>query len=181
MPTISSKMDAIIEHIIDDIPTNTKSDTEILIDKYRTAQNNLKKAQSDIELATNKACGDLALKIRHKLSGLNVSLNRFGCTVGYKHKTLTFKPNLLDQVWVVTGNNQPFTSAFIAKYSPLMRLSNISEISDAVAQYFKNYYRSLNEDINGDGMILVEGSSKSVSEMLVWRSSISLKIRQAVK
>lgn len=179
MSTLFSKLDLLLENI-DINHTEPNNETETVISNYHKANNELKKAQQNLEMASNKLCGELALKIRTKLSGLNISLNKHGCTIGYRHKNLIFKPNLLNNVWVVTGNNQLFIHNFISKYSPLMSVQNTDKIADAIAEYFRNYYKSLNEDINGEGLILLEGINKSTSDIALWKSTLTFKLKRAI-
>ncbi len=177
MCTLYSKLDVLLENIDIEHPEQ-HNETDIVISNFHKANDELKKAQQNLELAANKLCGELALKIRTHLSGLNINLNKYGCTIGYRHKTLTFKPNLLNNVWVVTGNHSQFVQNFMAKYSPLMSIQNVDKISQAIAEYFKNYYRSLNEEINGNGLILLEGINKSTSDIAMWKSSLTFKLKR---
>lgn len=119
----------------------------------------------------NRINADLALNIRRRMPALNVGLDKNGfCKVGYKTKHLLFSPDIEKGIWNVESSDNRFLSHFLkSKRSSLVIGAEISPLIEAVVAYFTNHYKSLGEDIDGVGAILIDGRIGTLSNLVQWK------------
>lgn len=129
----------------------------------------------------NRMNADLVLSIKRHMPALNVGLDKNGeCKVGYKSKSLVFTPNIEQGVWVVTSSDDRFKNRFSkSKRKTLVISPNIDHLIEAIADFFSEHYKSLGEDIIGNGIIMVEGKISSLRDIVEWRDRcLTLKSRK---
>ena len=109
---------------------------------------------------------DLALSVRRHHPGLNVAVDQNGCKVGYRSKSLYFDPDVEKGVWAVNSSDERFSGRFNRQYGKSTVLSpDIGNLESAITDYFSGHYKSLGEDIVGDGVVLIEGRRASLGEL----------------
>lgn len=106
----------------------------------------------------------LAMAVKKIKPSLNLSLESSGCKIGYKSKFVTFTANPAIGAWDVTAPAKLLTflngfKRYAADYLNLT--SDLGTLATAIANYFSVHYKSLGEDIQGVGTILVEGREVS--------------------
>jgi hypothetical protein len=110
---------------------------------------------------------DLALGVRRNHPGLNVSVDPTGCKVGYRSKSLNFDPDIEKGVWIVAGEDPRFMGRFKRQFGrSTVLLPDIAPLVSAITDYFTGHYKSLGEDIVGNGVVLIEGKRASLRELV---------------
>lgn len=142
-----------------------------LVRKLDIAKQMVLDLQHQLLSMRNRINADLALSIRRRMPALNVGLDKTGsCKVGYKSKSLLFSPDIEKGVWQVQSSDNRFLSHFLkSKRSYLVIGAEILPLIDAVVAYFTEYYKSLGENIDGVGLILIEGRIGTLSDLVQWR------------
>ncbi len=109
-----------------------------------------------ISIAKQQLNADLALKIRRIEPGFNIAVEKSGVKIGYKTKFLHFAPNIETGMWVVTSNNERFLREFLNAHRRTTFIDGgIDTLTSAIVAYFTAYYRTLNDDIDGTGVLLI--------------------------
>jgi len=169
MNNIGHKLDLLLEMDKELVPSSLDSILDITkqLDEVRQKVVDL---QNKLHMATDRLNGDLAMGVRKQLPGLNVGLDRNGCKVGYKSKNLLFNPDLKTGAWNVKSPDNRFCGRFTRRNGPSLALaSNITPLVDAIANYFSGHYKSLGEDIEGTGALIVEGSESTILDIAEWQ------------
>lgn len=138
-----------------------------LVEKLHVARQNVINIQHKLLNLKSKVNADLALTIRRIVPSLNVSLDKSGgCKIGYKSKSLTFNPDFEKGIWLINSPDPRFLRKFQrSRQHDLFIGSDIVPLITAIAEYFTEYYKSLNEDINGTGLLLIEGKISTLSDL----------------
>jgi hypothetical protein len=113
-----------------------------------------------------KINGELAIGIRKRDPRLNVAVNPKQCKIGYKSKYLSFYPDIDKGLWLISSDDPKFASRFKKMYRMNTIISSdIDGLVSSIADYFFNHYRSLGEDMIGNGLIIVEGKTTNLSDL----------------
>lgn len=124
-----------------------------------------------LQRAKQKMCADLAYRIRRKNPSYNISVDRNLCKIGYKRKTLYFKPDLSRNMWIVSSKDEPFANAFKRNHKhALMITPDISNFINIIDNFFRNHYKTLQEDIVGEGLIIVGSRNSDLKGLLEYRN-----------
>lgn len=142
-----------------------------LVRKLSVAKQIISDLQHQLLSAKSKINAELTLMIRRKMPAMNVGLDRYGyCKVGYKTKTLSLSPDIESDIWHIRSSDSRFLNGFLkSKRSNLIIGDNVEQLADAVITYFTDYYKSLGEDINGNGLILVDGKIGTLRDIVEWK------------
>lgn len=169
MNNIGYKLDLLLE--MNEEPVSSSLDSILDITKQLDeVRQKVMDLQNKLHMATDRLNGDLAMGVRKQLPGLNVGLDKNGCKVGYKSKNLSFSPDLKTGVWGVKSPDHRFCGRFTRNNGPSLALaSSISPLADAIVRYFSGHYKSLGEDIEGTGTLIVEGSKATVLDIAEWQ------------
>lgn len=142
--------------------------------QLQDAQQQVADIQHKLASIKTRMAGDLALALRRHKPGLNVAVDRTSCKVGYKTKYLQFTPEAELGVWRVTGPNRRFLREFLqANRRATLLMPDLSVLVTAIADYFTNYYRTLGEEVEGTGIVMVEDRRATLLELAEWRLAVS--------
>lgn len=110
----------------------------------------------------------LAMAVKKVKPSLNISMESSGCKIGYKSKFVTFTPNPTTGVWDVTAPAK--LSSFVnglKRYGAevLSLTTDLQTTATAVGTWFSSHYKTLGEELQGIGTILIEGREVSALEL----------------
>lgn len=135
--------------------------------ELEAARHKVAELERQLVFAVDRLCGGLAIGIRKHQPGLNVGLGNGACKVGYKSKNLVFKPDIAGGRWGIDSPDGRFARRFQKLFGPHTSLtSDLSPLSQAVARFFMQHYRTLNEEIKGTGIILLNGKGVSLQTLI---------------
>ena len=113
-----------------------------------------------------KMCLDLSYRLRKVNPSFNISVDRNGCRIGYRRKSLHFKPEIAKGIWSVMSNDTAFANLFRKKHKPALLIShNIEDFVDTIYKFFKENYKSLQEEAIDDGVILIDGKLSTLATL----------------
>lgn len=125
-----------------------------------------------------RMAGDLALALRRAKPGLNIAVDKQGCRIGYKTKVLHFTPDVEQGLWKVTSPNHRFLREFLKAHRRATLMSeNLSELIEAIVAYFTAYYRTLGEEVEGTGILMIEEKRATLLDLASWRPVEQIKLR----
>lgn len=177
MSDLSQTLDIILEEESPPEYNATASANEIA-KQLEIAQRKVIELQNKLSIAHNKMCAELALDVRRKMPGLNVSVDRGNCKIGYRMKHLVLRPDSRSGIWKIKSSDDRFAKRFMKYYGTNTAISpSLDSLVDAIITYFKEHYKSLGEDIIGTGVILIEGRKSSITNLVVWHESQTTKRR----
>tara|TARA_R110000751_G_scaffold112718_4_gene211712 strand:+ start:625 stop:1137 length:513 start_codon:yes stop_codon:yes gene_type:complete len=140
-------------------------------DAYRSidkTKQNLLKMQHELNSIKKRINCELAVGVRKCHPGLNVSVNRKGCKIGYKNKSMCFDPDMSKGVWIIKGSDPNFIKRFKRSHIKDTLLSpEYEKLAALVSQFFINHYKSLGEDIIGSGSTLLEDKKVRIIDVAV--------------
>ena len=138
--------------------------------QLQDAHQNVADLQHRLTSIKGRMAGELAMAIRRAQPSLNVAVDKGGCKVGYKTKTLLFTPEIEQGMWRVVSPNQRFRREFLKAHNRTMLLvPDLSGVTEAIVGYFREYYRTLGEELLGAGVILVEDKRVTFLELGHWQ------------
>lgn len=148
-----------------------------LVRKLDIAKQMVLDLQHQLMSMKNKVNADLALNIRRKMPSLNVGLDKNGsCKVGYKSKHLIFSPDIEKGIWCVQSSDDRFANRFQKlKRHDLIIGADATPLINAIVGYFTSHYKSLDEELTGIGVILVEGRISTMADLVRWREGYTEK------
>lgn len=167
MTDLNKHLDLILEDVID-------SPLDIAVDiqsEVKECEYQLELSKRRLSMAIDRINGDLAMSIRKVQPGLHIVLDKNGCKVGYKSKSLIFSPDLTTKYWNVNGQDPRFLRKFQKRYGEIALRRNISKITKCIVTFFNEYYKSLHEDIVGVGNIIINDKKTTMMELSNWRIS----------
>lgn len=130
------------------------------------AKQNLLKLQHEFNSIKKRINCELAVDVRKCHPGLNVSVNRKGCKVGYKNKNMCFDPDMAKGVWIISGSDPNFVRRFKRRHVKDTLLSqDFGPLADLISSFFVNHYKSLGEDIVGSGAVLLEDKAVNLVDI----------------
>jgi hypothetical protein len=134
------------------------------IDRVKQHLSDLKRK---LALTSRRINTNLATIVRRENPSLNISVTADGCKIGYKTKTLILNPDVSRGLWSVDSNDDKFSGRFKRTYRRhTILVPDIGDLSSAVIDYFRMFYKSLNEDIIGTGITLIDGKSVTLCELV---------------
>jgi|3_EtaG_2_1085321.scaffolds.fasta_scaffold00090_16 hypothetical protein len=143
-----------------------------LKNKLAAARQEVDNLENQLKIVTQRMNGDLALGIRRQNPALNVGVNSDGCKVGYKTKHMIITPDVEKGVWSTKSPDGRFLGKFTKQYSPYTVLNpDIGDLISSVLGHFTGHFKTLGEEITGNGVILVEGKCCTLLELAQWRDS----------
>ena len=180
-PMFARRLNAIFETdatSLSDDPYQTSMD---IANELEAARRTVADLERQLTYSLDRLCGGLALGVRKNQPGLNVGLDKGNCRVGYRSKSLMLKPDLTNKVWLVDSGDPAFARRFKRIHGPRLNLSNdMLGLSTAVAHFFNDHYRSLGEEIFGDGKIIYEGRQITLgmlAEMMMKNDCVLSEVR----
>lgn len=145
-----------------------------LLKKLESARQQVLDIEHKLSNVKKRMSGDLALILRKTEPGLNIAVEKDGCSVGYMSKCLNFSPDFEAGVWKVTSRNKRFMREFLNSYRKSTIISgDQNEICNNILSYYKSYFRSLNEEIVGTGILILESHKCTVSGLVSWSREIN--------
>jgi|TARA_R110000751_G_scaffold67485_2_gene137769 hypothetical protein len=171
MSGINRKLDILLEDVSAVGPATSALDSILNVsDELHKLKQKIAEMENQLATAKDRINGDLAMGVRRKCPGLNVSLDRNGCKVGYKSKQLSLSPDIQTKVWTVKSPDMRFSRRFCRRNGPQLALMpDLDGIIGSIANYFMSHYKTLGEDINGTGKLLIEGRSATLLDLAEWR------------
>ncbi len=173
MTKLSRNLDLILE---DEPPTggwhplNSAMD---LVAQLQNVQQTVADIQHKLASLRTRMAAELALSIRRTKPGLNVVVDKVSCKVGYKTKYLQLTPEVENGLWKVTSTNGRFLREFLkAHRRATLMVPDLTVITNAIVDYFGNYYRTLGEELEGTGRLLIEQREATLLDLAAWRNGI---------
>lgn len=146
-------------------------DPDQLVIELHNARMRVKDLEYKLISLKTKMIADLSLSLRREYPALNVNLDRNGCKVGYKTKNMIFEPDIEHRKWKVQSSHPRFLGLFNRDFKNYTSLStDMLLLTKAIGTHFTNYYKTLGESITGTGVLLIEGKSGTLSNILAWKS-----------
>ena len=149
-----------LSFILEDSPVrynNSLDDANSIVKEIEKSQQYIVMLHNKLKSIKRRINSELAIKVRHRNPGLNVSVNPKKCKIGYKSKFLSFYPDVERHIWLVSSSDEKFSNKFLKNHRRSTIMSDdINELASAITTYFINYYKSLNENIIGDGAIIID-------------------------
>lgn len=143
-----------------------------LVQRLQEARQLVSDLQYQLGNVKLKLAAELAIAIRRAKPGLNVGVNKDGCRVGYKTKAFHLTPDLEQGVWTIESKSHRFCREFIqANRRAVLLDQDLSIIVSAIVNYFSNYYRTLGEDIDGTGILILNEKKSTILEVADWMLS----------
>jgi hypothetical protein len=143
-----------------------------LVRELHNAQQRILDIQHELGKLKHRLAADLALSLRRAKPGLNVAVDKHGCKVGYKTKHLQFIPEIDQEMWRVVSPNSRFVREFMNRHRRATFLTaDMAPLVNAILTHFTEYYRTLGEEIEGTGLILVEDRKVTLIDLAEWRLS----------
>lgn len=159
-------LEAILEDSTLQVSDNGYQNAVNIATELQQAKQRIIELQGEMQHALDRLCGGLALGIRRRQPSLHAQLGDGAVRVTYVKKDLVFKPDLARQVWMVDSARPRFVSKFKQMYGHLLHLSSdLMPLANAVAEFFTRYYRSIGEEITGQGSVVVEGRRVSLGQL----------------
>lgn len=170
MSVFSRNLDSLFEDESGGVnPIDTARD---LRNQLEAAKQEVTNIESQLKIVTQRMNGDLALGIRRQHPSLNVGVNHDGCKIGYKTKHLLMNPDIEKGVWSVKSADPRFLSKFSKSFAPHTVLNqDIGDLIQSVLLHFTGHYKTLGEELIGNGVVLVEGKKSTLLELARWRDS----------
>lgn len=129
-----------------------------LMVQLRHARRTVANLEFELKNIKHDLCFQLALLVRKAQPGLNVSVDKNSCKIGYKSKLFEFEPDIENGIWRLSSQNNRYAREFVQHHrDDLLIDSEISQLAQAIVNHFIAYFRTLNDEISGTGTILVEG------------------------
>lgn len=179
--------------IIDALEVILEEDTGGVLTSIETAMHIVKDLEStkrrvldlkyQLKSMKNRINAELAMKIRLSMPALNVSIDNQGqCKVGYKSKHLILSPDIERGFWKVKSADYRFSNKFEKlRRRDLFIGADINSLINALTEYFTDYYKSLNEDIVGDGLMLIEGKLSSLKDLVNYKETMRIPLNSRLK
>lgn len=153
---IERRLDLILETDATSVSEDHQKAAADITLEIETTRRKLEDLERQLSHAVDRLCGGLALGVRQFRPGLSVGIDRGMCKVGYRSKYLTFKPDLVTRTWIVSGSDPAFARRFSKQFG--VRMTNaLEDTAKAIAEYFGAHYRSLGEEIVGNGVLILDG------------------------
>jgi len=169
MSVFSRNLNSLFEDTLGDNPLDVARELESKLEAARQEVSNL---ENQLKIVTQRLNGDLALGIRRGNPALNVGVNSDGCKVGYKTKFLLLNPDVERGVWTVKSPCNRFLGQFTKHFSPYTVLnSDMKDMIDSILGHFTGHYKSLGEELEGNGVVMVEGKKATLLELAHWRDN----------
>lgn len=151
-----------------------------LVRKLDSAKQLVLDLQHQLMSTKNRMNADLALAIKRQMPALNVGIDKNGCCkIGYKTKHLLFSPDLDNRIWTAQSPDLRFANKFNKRRRrDLLMNHDMQSLLDAITHHFADHYRSLGEDLIGNGLIMVEGKIGSLADLVRWREDVSPPIKR---
>lgn len=165
MTPLLEKIDAMLDDENQGIDISQLRELVKLVESYRKR---IYRLEQEIAYSQKQLCGELAIKIRQKLPSLNVGVGNSQCKVGYKSQTLYIKPDIRKGIWVIESRNKKFSNGFYKNYSSKTVLNDsLEDVALAIVDYFRSYYKSLGENIVGEGKIVLDEKYISLPNLIL--------------
>lgn len=152
------------------VSANLAATAKTIVGALDAARLKVRELEQQLDIVHRRLSAELALTVRRLIPSLNVGLNKNGCKIGYKTKHLLFVPDVSRGVWNVKSSDPQFASTFFRHNSTRTVLSSeLSQLAEAIALFFRNHYKSLGEDIIGTGVVMVDDERGTLSDLVIWR------------
>ena len=158
-----------LSFILEESPSryqNNLSDANEIIKEIDKSYQYINILQNKLRNIKRKMNSELAVKIRHKNPSLNISVNPKKCKIGYKTKYLSLYPDVERGIWILSANDDKFKNKFLKQHKQSTVISkDIEMLANSILSYFSDYYKSLNESIVGNGIILIEDNKSNLMNL----------------
>jgi len=161
-----------LDIIFEDTEIGSYGPIDELIRQLQDARQQVSDIEHKLATVKHNMSVDLALNIRKTQPSLNIALDKQGCKVGYKTKLFHITPDLENGIWKITSSNSRFLREFLNVHRRTTLINNdLSIFANAIVTYFNNYYRTLGEDLNGTGIILIEEKKSTLLQLVGLKST----------
>jgi len=163
MNNLSETIDLLLE---DDTPNwDVYSSAVDLYNQLEDAKFQVQNLLHKMHRARQKMCLDLSYRLRKRNPSFNISIDRNGCRIGYRKKSLTFRPDLSKGIWQVISKDDHFANLFKKlNKSALLISHDINNFVEIIFSFFRDQYKTLQEEAT-IGVIINEGQQISLSEL----------------
>jgi len=148
MKTFNTKLNQVLQEDVQAVdtpaPDNPLTKVKDLADRLQKTQTEVADLQRQYACAIEQMNGQLAIGIKHAHPRLNAALRDGGCSVGYKSKSLQFRPDLDTMSWKVESPDKPFVGRFAKHFGDAMGLEpDFNKLIEAITKFFSTHYQSL--------------------------------------
>lgn len=162
-PVLERRLDIILETSSTQVPDDPYSSATNIATELEEARRKVTDLERQLIYATDRLCGGLAMGVRKHRPGLNASIGKGCCKIGYRSKHLALRPDLTGKMWKVESSDPSFAKHFTREHAPRIALSSdLEQIAQAIAMFFGGYYKSLGEEIEGRGILLIDGRKATI-------------------
>lgn len=169
-----------LQHLLEDVNVNLYAEADALSDQLFELKKSITKANKDLSRLKSMLCGDLAFEFRRRFPALNISVDGKRCKVGYRSKIMVLEPDVIGKIWTVRADNV-FAKSFVNRYRRFLIFdNNCAKLVDVIGEYFSNHFKSLNEEVSGTGILLIDGKNSTVSDLVGMRSGSEFVIEESL-
>lgn len=167
MSNLSETIDVILEDASLD-SSDTVSSANELAKQLEIVQQQVYELQNRLTIFQRRLCGELALNLRRRMPSFNIAISNNGCKVGYKSQFLLLQPNIRRGVWDIKPNSR-FTRKFLNRHSSKTVISSsLDTLVNVIVQYFTEHFKTLGEDIIGNGLVMLEEKRVTIVDLMQW-------------
>lgn len=163
-------LDIILED--DDQTASKMQQAAELVQRLETAKRIVVNIKHQLIQLRSQINAELAMQIRRTMPSLHVGLDHGMCKIGYKTKSLLLTPDLERGIWNVKSSDPKFASKFTKSHiRQLLIGNNTDELIHALVKHFNDHFKTLGEDLIGNGKLLIEGKSCQLSDLVQYRQN----------
>jgi hypothetical protein len=166
MRQISETLDLLLEDDQPEMDWNLFRSSTTVCAELETAKAHVHQLLFELQKIRQKMCNDLAYRIRRLNPSYNISVDKNGCKIGYRKKSLYIRPDLQRGLWQVSSKDDGFAAAFRRQNKSSIYLTpDIEGFVKNVDHFFRAHYKTLHESIVGEGIILIDGHTGKLSDL----------------
>ena len=126
------------------VPENPLTQLRDKAQELRDARDKIAQLEAEYAQAIDQLNGQLAIGVKRRSPRLNASLRNGLCNVGFRSKSLNFKPDLDTRTWSVDSADKAFARRFGRRHGPATALNDdLEELVMAIIKFFTTHYKSL--------------------------------------
>jgi hypothetical protein len=145
-----SEHDVMFELLLEDKLNEALEETDLaliakeLLDTINDTELKLRDSKMQLSHLIERINSALGIEIRKRQPRMTISHSNGACTCGYKARDLTFKPDLTNKLWKISGR---LGRGFVKEFPHRTRLdADLGSLADCIVDFFKRYYKTLNRD-----------------------------------
>jgi len=126
------------------VPDNPMTQLRQKAQELKDAKDQVAQLEQEYVQAIDALNGQLAVGVKKCNPRLSANLRNGVCNIGYRSKSLNFKPNLDTQTWAAESSDPTFARRFSRNHGPATALNpDIDALAKAIISFFTNHYKTL--------------------------------------